>query len=68
MNNRQSQQQPNQQQSQNNIIQQFAEFRKQLGNQNPQMIVNNLLSNGKMTQSQFEQLKQQASLLQNILK
>ena len=50
------------------MIQRFAEFKKQLGNRNPQQIVQELLNSGKMTQAQFEQLKQQAQSLQNILK
>lgn len=50
------------------MIQRFAEFKKQLGNRNPQQIVQELLNSGKMSQAQFEQLKQQAQSLQNILK
>lgn len=63
--------QVNPQQKPNNpmqMIQEFAKFKKQIQGQNPQAIVENLLKSGKMSQSQFEELKQQASALQSILK
>lgn len=63
-----SQQMPNSSNNPIGMIQRFAEFKKQLGNRNPQQIVQELLNSGKMTQAQFEQLKQQAQSLQNILK
>lgn len=50
------------------MIQQFAEFKKQMQGKNPQAIVQELLNSGRMSQAQFEQLKQQAQSLQNILK
>lgn len=50
------------------MIQQFTEFKKQMQGKNPQAMVQELLNSGKMTQAQFEQLKQQAQSLQNILK
>lgn len=52
----------------NNMVQQFAEFKKQMEGKDPQAILNDLLSSGKMSPQQFEQLKQQAMTLQNILK
>lgn len=63
--------QVNPQQKPNNpmqMIQEFEKFKKQIQGQNPQAIVENLLKSGKMSQSQFEELKQQASALQSILK
>ena len=50
------------------MMQQFAQFRRMMQGRNPQQMVQNLLSTGQMTQAQFEQLKQQASELQNILR
>lgn len=50
------------------MLGQFAEFKKQMRGKNPQAIVQGLLSSGKMSQQQFEQLKQQAQSLQSILK
>ena len=50
------------------LIQEFAQFKKQMQGKNPQAIINNLLKNGQMTQSQFEQLKQQAHELEKLLK
>lgn len=50
------------------MIQQFAEFKRRMAGKDPQAILNELLSTGKMSQQQFEQLKQQAQSLQNILK
>ena len=63
-----SQQMPNSSNNPLGMIQRFAEFKKQLGNRNPQQIVQELLNSGKMSQAQFEQLKQQAQSLQNMLK
>ena len=50
------------------MLRQFAEFKKQLQGKDPQAIVQELLKSGKMSQAQFEQLKQQAQSLQGILK
>lgn len=49
-------------------LQQFNEFKKLMHGRNPQVLVNELLKSGKMTTEQFEQLKQQVSMFQNILK
>lgn len=51
-----------------NIIQKFAEFKKTMAGKDPEVIVKQLLSEGKMTQQQFENLKQQASSLMSILR
>ena len=50
------------------MMQQFAQFRRMMQGRNPQQIVQNLLSSGQMSQAQFDQLKQQASDLQKILR
>ena len=50
------------------MMQQFAQFRRMMQGRNPQQMVQNLLESGQMTQAQFEQLKQQASELQKILR
>ncbi len=50
------------------MMQQFAQFRRMMQGRNPQQIVQNLLSSGQMSQAQFDQLKQQASELQKILR
>lgn len=48
-----------------NMMTQFNQFRKQIQQQgiNPQQQVMQLLQSGKMSQQQFEQLKQMASML-----
>ena len=63
--------QPRQQTSMNNtfqMIQRFAEFKKQMQGKDPQAIIDELLKSGRMTSEQFEMLKQEARSLQNILK
>ena len=63
--------QASQQQKANNpfqMIQEFAKFKKQMQGKNPQAIVEDLLKSGKMSQAQFEELKQEANALQSILK
>ena len=50
------------------IISKFAEFKKTMEGKDPEAIVKQLLSEGKMTQQQFENLKQQASSLMSILR
>lgn len=50
------------------MMQQFAQFRRMMQGRNPQQMVQNLLSSGQMSHAQFEQLKQQASELQKILR
>ena len=50
------------------MAQQFAQFKRIMQGRNPQQMVQNLLQSGQMTQAQFEQLKQQASELQKILR
>ena len=50
------------------MMQQFAQFRRMMQGRNPQQMVQNLLQSGQMSQAQFEQLKQQASELQKIIR
>ena len=50
------------------MMQQFAQFKRMMQGRNPKQMVQNLLSSGQMSQDQFEQLKQQASELQKILR
>ena len=50
------------------MMAQFAEFKKTMQGKNPEAIVKQMLANGQMSQTQFEQLKQQASLMQAFFK
>lgn len=50
------------------MLQQFAEFKRQMQGKNPEAIVNDLLRSGKMSQQQFEQLKMQAQSFQMLFK
>ena len=50
------------------MMQNFAKFKRMMQGRNPQQMVQSLLQSGQMTQAQFEQLKQQASELQKILR
>jgi hypothetical protein len=52
----------------NNIVNQFNQFQKQLGNQDPKMLVMSLLNSGKMTQEQYNQFQMQAKQLEPLLK
>ena len=45
-----------------------AQFKQAMRGRDPQQMINQLLQSGKMTPQQFEQLKQQATMLQSILK
>lgn len=49
------------------MIQQFAEFKRQMEGKNPRAIVEDLLKSGKMSAEQFEALKKEVSTLQSIL-
>lgn len=50
------------------MLKQFNEFKRTMQGKNPQKIVMDLLNSGRMSQQQFELLKQQAQQLQNFLK
>jgi hypothetical protein len=46
-----------------NFQQQFGNFAQQMGNQNPQQMVEQLLASGRMSQEQFNQLSQMANMI-----
>ena len=48
------------------MMQQFMQFKQQMQGQDPQKIVEQMLSDGRMSQQQFEQLKQQAEQFKGI--
>lgn len=50
------------------MLKQFNEFKRNRQGKDPQKIVMDLLNSGRMSQQQFELLKQQAQQLQNFLK
>lgn len=50
------------------MIQQFNQFKQQMMGRNPKAMVEEMLRTGRLSQAQFEQLKQQASQLQQFLK
>lgn len=50
------------------MLQQFLQFKRMMQGRNPQQMVQNLLQSGQMSQAQFDQLKQQANALQNLLR
>ena len=50
------------------MLQQFTQFKQQMRGRDPKAMVEQLLASGKMTQQQFDQLKQQAQMLQGFLK
>lgn len=50
------------------MLKQFNEFKRNMQGKDPQKIVMDLLNSGRMSQQQFELLKQQAQQLQNFLK
>lgn len=50
------------------LIAKFAEFKKTMTGKDPEAIVKQMLSDGRMSQEQFEKLKTQASSLMTILR
>ena len=44
-----------------NFMNQFNQFRQEIGNQNPQVMFQQLLDSGRMSQEQFNQLSQMAN-------
>lgn len=48
---------------QNNIMTQFFSFMQQSRGQNPQQIINSMLSSGKLTQEQYAQVQERAEQL-----
>lgn len=51
-----------------NLIQKFAQFKRDMTGKDPEAIVKQMLSDGRMSQEQFEKLKKQASSLMTILR
>ena len=51
-----------------NMLQQFQQFKKMLGTQDPQQLLNELMSSGKFTQAQLDQAKQMAEQFKGFLK
>ena len=49
------------------LIQQFAQFKRQMQGKNPEEMIRQFLADGRMTPQQFEQLKQEAQSLMAIL-
>lgn len=46
-----------------NIMTQFFSFMQQARGQNPQQIINSMLSSGKLTQEQYQQVQERANQL-----
>ena len=51
-----------------NLLQQFAEFKRQMADKDPKAIVDQLLAEGKMSPEQLETLKKQAATYMSILR
>lgn len=51
-----------------NMLQQFQQFKKMLGTQDPQQLLNELMACGKFTQAQLDQAKQMAEQFKGFLK
>lgn len=52
----------------NDILKKFEEFKRQISGSNPNEILNNLLKSGKMTNEQYNQLRQQAEGISKLFK
>lgn len=50
------------------MLQQFQQFKKMLGTQDPQQLLNKLMASGKFTQAQLDQAKQMAEQFKGFLK
>lgn len=50
------------------LIQQFNQFKQQIRGQDPQKMLNDLLSSGRYSQSQVDEAKRMAQQLQQFLK
>lgn len=49
------------------FMQSFNQFRQSMQGQNPDQIIQNLMQNGRLTQQQYEQARQQAMQLQRMM-
>ena len=59
---------PNATRTNGNLIQRFAEFKRQMQGMNPEAMVRQMLADGRMSQAQFDNLKSQAQSLMSILR
>lgn len=50
------------------LIQQFNQFKQQIRGQDPQKMLNDLLSSGRYSQSQVDEAKRMAQQLQQFMK
>ena len=51
-----------------NLLARFAQFKRDMAGKNPEAIVRQMLADGRMTQDQFDKLKDQATNLMSILR
>ena len=51
-----------------NVVQQFMQFKQQMQGKDPQKIVEQMLSDGRMSQQQLNQLQEMAKQFQGLLK
>ena len=49
------------------MIQSYNQFRQNMQGQNPDQIIQNLLQNGRISQAQYEQARQQAMQFQKMI-
>ena len=49
------------------FMQRFNQFRSQMQGQNPDQIIQQMMRSGKITQSQYEQARQQAMQIQKMM-
>lgn len=50
------------------MLQQFQQFKKMLGTQDPQQLLSELMASGKFTQAQLDQAKRMAEQFKGFLK
>jgi len=49
------------------FMQSFNQFRQSMQGQNPEQIIQNLMQNGRLSQQQYEQARQQAMQIQRMM-
>jgi len=49
------------------FMQSFNQFRQSMQGQNPDQIIQNLMQNGRLTQQQYEQARQQSLQIQKMM-
>ena len=52
--------------NQNPMIQQFTQFMNQMKGKDPNQIINEMVSNGKLSQAQLDQVQKQAQQMQGM--